>query len=96
MGIKNIYTESNSNAKNIHGIFEYLSYLLSMIVEKIQYGTSVKADYEISINSGFIDYSSILSLANNPLERQSLINKGIDDAKKSIQKFAEKCTEPLI
>ena len=96
MGIKNIYTESNSNAKNIHGIFEYLSYLLSMIVEKIQYGTSVKAGYEIEINSGFIDYSSILSLANNPLERQSLINKGIDDAKKSIELFSEKCTEPLI
>jgi hypothetical protein len=70
----------------ISGIFEYLSYLLNMVVEKIQYGTHLKSMYEIEINTGFIDYSSIINLANNSGERQSLISKGINDALKCIEK----------
>ena len=86
LGFKNVYTESNAQVNTISGIFEYLSYLLNMVVEKIQYGTNLKSMYEIEINTGFIDYSSIINLANNSAERQSLISKGINDALKCIEK----------
>ena len=80
LGIRNVYTASNTTVNGVHGIFEYLSYVLNMLVEKIQCQSTIKAEYEIEINTGFIDYSSILSLANNPAERLALINKGIKDA----------------
>ena len=52
------------------------------MVDKIQCETTVKPGYEILLNTGFIDYSSIWALANNPAERQALINKGADDMNK--------------
>lgn len=82
LGVQNAYSESSANINEVKGIFEYLSYILNMMVDKIQCETTVKPGYEILLNTGFIDYSSIWALANNPAERQALINKGADDMNK--------------
>lgn len=39
-----------------------------MVIDKIQCETDAKPKYEILLNTGFIDYSSIWSLAQNPAE----------------------------
>jgi predicted acylesterase/phospholipase RssA len=87
LGIRNKYTASNSNVHSVQGIFEYLSYILSMIVNKIQIDTSSAGGditnreiLEIEVNTGFVDYSTILSLANSAAEREALIVKGMADA----------------
>jgi predicted acylesterase/phospholipase RssA len=92
LGVKNIYTDCNTKVNDIQGIFEYLSYLLNMIVDKIQFrnNSASTTEYELEINTGFIDYSTILNLANNQIDRQILINRGVDDALKSIEKIHKK------
>jgi predicted acylesterase/phospholipase RssA len=88
LGVKNVCTADNTKLDKLEGIFEYLSYILNNIVDKIQMkdrGTTLK--YELEINTGFIDYSTILSLANSATEREHLIKCGSDDAIKSISKF---------
>ena len=84
MGIRNAYTENNTNINKVEGIFEYLSYILNMVVDKNQCEPTVKPGYEISLNAGYIDYSSILRLANSQDEREALIHKGVEDAKSII------------
>lgn len=81
LGIRNAYTENNTNINKVEGIFEYLSYILNMVVDKNQCESTVKPGYEILLNAGYIDYSSILRLANSQEERETLINKGVEDAK---------------
>ena len=81
MGIRNAYTENNTNINKVEGIFEYLSYILNMVVDKNQCEPTVKPGYEILLNAGYIDYSSILRLASSQEEREALINKGVEDAK---------------
>jgi predicted secreted acid phosphatase len=54
-----------------------------MMVNKSQCETTVKPGYEIVLNTGFIDYSSIWTLAKNPAEREALIKKGADDFSKN-------------
>ena len=81
MGIRNAYTENNTNINKVEGIFEYLSYILNMVVDKNQCEPTVKPGYEILLNAGYIDYSSILRLANSQDEREALIHKGVEDAK---------------
>ena len=80
LGIRNVYMENATNINEMKSVFEYLSYILNMVLDKIQCETDVKPKYEILLNTGFIDYSSIWSLAQNPAERQALINKGAEDA----------------
>ena len=84
MGIRNAYTENNTNINKVEGIFEYLSYILNMVVDKNQCESTVKPGYEILLNAGYIDYSSILRLANSQEEREALIHKGVEDAKSII------------
>lgn len=84
MGIRNAYTENNTNINKVEGIFEYLSYILNMVVDKNQCEPTVKPGYEILLNAGYIDYSSILRLANSQDEREALIHKGVEDAKSII------------
>jgi predicted acylesterase/phospholipase RssA len=81
LGIRNAYTENNTNINKVEGIFEYLSYILNMVVDKNQCEPTVKPGYEILLNAGYIDYSSILRLASSQEERETLINKGVEDAK---------------
>lgn len=81
LGIRNAYTENNTNIHKVEGIFEYLSYILNMVVDKNQCDPVVKPGYEILLNAGYIDYSSILRLANSQEEREALIHKGVEDAK---------------
>ena len=81
LGIRNAYTENNTNIHKVEGIFEYLSYILNMVVDKNQCEPTVKPSYEILLNAGYIDYSSILRLANSQEEREALIHKGVEDAK---------------
>lgn len=81
MGIRNAYTENNTNINKVEGIFEYLSYILNMVVDKNQCEPTVKPGYEILLNAGYIDYSSILRLANSQEEREALIHKGVENAK---------------
>jgi len=81
LGIRNAYTENNANIHKVEGIFEYLSYILNMVVDKNQCEPTVKPGYEILLNAGYIDYSSILRLANSQEEREALIHKGVEDAK---------------
>lgn len=81
LGIRNAYTENNANINKVDGIFEYLSYILNMVVDKNQCEPIAKPGYEILLNAGYIDYSSILRLANSQEEREALINKGVEDAK---------------
>jgi len=80
LGVRNVYTESNSNINKVDGLFEYLSYILNMVTDKNQCHPTIKPGHEICINSGYIDYSSIFKLANSPEERESLIKKGAEDA----------------
>ena len=82
LGVQNAYMGNNVDINKVEGIFEYLSYILNIMVDKSQCETTVKPGYEILLNTGFIDYSSIWALANNPAERQALINKGMDDMNK--------------
>lgn len=81
LGIRNAYTENNTNINKVEGIFEYLSYILNMVVDKNQCEPIAKPGYEILLNAGYIDYSSILRLANSQEEREALINKGVENAK---------------
>jgi predicted acylesterase/phospholipase RssA len=87
LGIRNVYVENATNINEIKSIFEYISYILNMVIDKIQCEADVKPKYEILLNTGFIDYSSIWSLAQNPAERQALINKGAKDAIACLQKI---------
>jgi predicted acylesterase/phospholipase RssA len=88
LGVRNKYTGSNCNVHNVQGIFEYLSYILSMIVNKIQIDTNDDKEnkelFELKINTGFVDYSTILSLANSATEREALIARGMTDATECI------------
>ena len=88
LGLKNACVESSSNEGQ--GIFEYLSYILNKIVDKLQFSCTLETPYELKINTGFIDYSVIYSLAKNAAERQSLINQGMEDALLSIKEFVKK------
>jgi predicted acylesterase/phospholipase RssA len=83
LGVRNAYSESSANINEVKNIFEYLSYILNMMVNKSQCETTVKPGYEIVLNTGFIDYSSIWTLAKNPAEREALIKKGADDFSKN-------------
>lgn len=78
LGIRIKYEENNLT--DVSSIFEYLSFILNMVVNKTQYETTVKLEHEILLNTGFIDYTKIFSLAKNPAERSELIKKGQDDA----------------
>lgn len=84
LGVKNKYAESMNK---VQGLFEYISYLLNMLVDKHQVNTHIPIKYELEINAGFIDYSTIFSLANHPDQRQALIEMGMRDALESIAKF---------
>jgi len=88
LGVRNKYTGSNCNVNSVQGIFEYLSYILSMIVNKIQIDTNDDKEnkelFELEINTGFVDYSTILSLANSAAEREALIARGMADATECI------------
>ena len=84
LGFRNAYTESNANINDVQGLFEYLSYILNMVTDKNQCPATVKPGREILLNTGFIDYSAILRLANSPEEREALIKKGAEDAKKNL------------
>ena len=88
LGVKNVYTANNTKLDKLEGIFEYLSYILNNIVDKIQMkDKDAKLKYQLEISTGFIDYSTILTLANSATERQQLIQCGAEDAIKSISKF---------
>ena len=75
LGVRNAYLENTTNINDVKGIFEYLSYILNMMVDKSQCETTVKPRYEILLKTGFIDYTTIWSLAKNPAEREALIKK---------------------
>jgi predicted acylesterase/phospholipase RssA len=83
LGFRNAYTASNANINDVQGLFEYLSYVLNMVTDKNQCQASVKPGREIVLNAGYIDYSLIFKLANSPEEREALIKKGAEDAKKT-------------
>lgn len=85
LGVKNKYT---SSLNKVSGIFEYISYLLNMLLDKHQVDTHIPIKYELAINTGFIDYSTIFNLANHPDQRQALIDMGMRDALESIAKFS--------
>jgi predicted acylesterase/phospholipase RssA len=85
LGIRNIYSGSNANVHSVQGIFEYLSYIMNMVIDKIQGQSTRKIKHELLIETGFIDYSSILRLANSAEERKALIEMGADNVKKYIQ-----------
>jgi predicted acylesterase/phospholipase RssA len=84
LGVRNAYSESSVNINKVKSIFEYLSYILNMMVTKSQCETQVKPEYEILLNTGFIDYTTIWTLAKNPSEREALIKKGAEDAIQSL------------
>ena len=83
LGFRNAYTESNANIHEIHGSFEYIFYIFNIMSDKNQCQTNIKPGREILLNTGFIDYSTIFKLASSPEERESLIKKGVEDAKKT-------------
>jgi predicted acylesterase/phospholipase RssA len=85
LGIRNIYSGSNANVHSVQGIFEYLSYIMNMVIDKIQGQSTREIKHELLIETGFIDYSSILRLANSAEERKALIEKGAENIKKYIQ-----------
>jgi hypothetical protein len=58
-----------------------------MLLDKHQVDSNIPIKYELQINAGFIDYSTIFNLANHPDERQALIDMGMRDALESIAKF---------
>jgi len=84
LGIRNVYTASNSNVNEVQGIFEYILYILNIVTDKNQCQPTVKPRYEILLNAGFVDYSSIFKLANSQEERETLIKKGAEDAIQSL------------
>lgn len=85
LGIRNIYSGSNANVHSVQGIFEYLSYIMNMVIDRIQGQSTREIKHELLIETGFIDYSSILRLANSAEERKALIEMGADNVKKYIQ-----------
>ena len=84
LGIRNVYTASNANVNEVQGMFEYLSYILNIVTDKNQCLPTVKPRYEILLNAGFVDYSSIFKLANSQEERETLIKKGAEDTIQSL------------
>jgi predicted acylesterase/phospholipase RssA len=84
LGIKNVYSGSNANVHSVQGIFEYLSYILNMVIEKIQTRPTRTIKYELLIDTDFIDYSSIIRLSNSPEDRKALIDKGANNVVKLI------------
>lgn len=83
LGIKNVYSGENASVHSVNGIFEYLSYVMNMVIDKIQ-GQSRQIKHEILVDTGFIDYSSILRIANSADERKTLIEKGAKNARDQI------------
>jgi len=81
LGIKNSYSGSNANVHSVQGIFEYLSYIMNMVIDKIQSQPSRTIKHELLIDTGYIDYSSIIRLANSADERKALIDKGAENVK---------------
>ncbi len=88
LGVRNAY-DSSSSSHEVKGIFEYLSYILNKILDKLQFSCTLETPYELKINTGFIDYSVIHSLANNAGERQTLINRGMEDALRSLKSYSQ-------
>jgi len=84
LGIRNVYTASNSNVNEVQGIFEYILYILNIVTDKNQCQPTVNPRYEILLNAGFVDYSSIFKLANSQEEREMLIKKGAEEAIQSL------------
>jgi len=84
LGVRNAF-DASSSSNEVTGIFEYLSYILNKVLDRVQLSGAIETPYELQINTGFIDYSVIHSLANNAVERQSLINQGMEDALHSIK-----------
>ena len=82
LGFRNAYTASNSNINEIHGSFEYIFYIFNIMSDKNQCRADIKPEREIILNAEYIDYSTIFKLASSPEERESLIKKGAEDAKK--------------
>jgi len=78
LGIRIKYEETNLT--DVSSIFEYLSFILNMLLAKTQYETTIQLEHEIILNAGFIDYTTIFTLAKNPEERIALIKKGQEDA----------------
>lgn len=76
LGVRNVY-EASSNLNEAKGIFEYLSYILNKVLDRVQFSCDVQIPHEIKINTDFIDYSVIHTLANSASEREALINKGM-------------------
>jgi NTE family protein len=76
LGVRNVYRETSS-LNEANGIFEYLSYILYKVLDRIDLSCDVQIPYEIKINTDFIDYSVIHTLANSPSQREALINKGM-------------------
>jgi predicted acylesterase/phospholipase RssA len=89
LGVRNAYITSSPN--EVNGLFEYLSYILNKVIDQLQFSCTFEIPYELKINTDFIDYSVIHSLANSASERQTLINRGMEDALVSIKDF----TPPL-
>jgi hypothetical protein len=58
---------------------------MNMVIDKIQGQSTRQIKHELLIETGFIDYSSILRLANSAEERKALIEKGAENIKKYIQ-----------
>ncbi len=86
LGIKNSYSGSNANVHSVQGIFEYLSYIMNMVIDKIQSQPARAIKHELLIDTGYIDYSSILRLANSAEERKALVDKGAENVKKYTKK----------
>lgn len=76
LGVRNVYGETSS-LNEANGIFEYLSYILYKVLDRIDLSCDVQIPYEIKINTDFIDYSVIHTLANSSSQREALINKGM-------------------
>lgn len=89
LGIKNVYSGTNANVHSVQGIFEYLSYVMNMVIDKIQGQSTCEIKYELLIDTGFIDYSSILRLANSAEERKALIENGANNARKICQDYCK-------
>lgn len=82
LGVKNVYSGANANVHSVQGIFEYLSYIMNMVIDKIQSQPTMCPKHELLVDTGFIDYSSILRLANSPDERKALIERGASGIKR--------------
>ena len=90
LGIKNVYNGTNANVHSVEGIFEYLSYIMNMVIDKIQSQPTMKIKYELLVDTGFIDYSCILRLANSANDRKALIDKGAESVKLQINESNKK------